>query len=141
MEHSTDKSRHESDARDIQILDILSRNSRLSNSEIGRIMNLSEGTIRKRISKLVDSGVIRKFTIQLGKSQSEAIILIKYSHAEKNTVLLKLKEIPGNFYEISGKNDLAMLVEYHNLEYLNEIVDRIRSIDQVLDTETLIRLK
>ena len=104
-------------------------------------MNLSEGTIRKRISKLVDSGVIRKFTIQLGKSQSEAIILIKYSHAEKNTVLLKLKEIPGNFYEISGKNDLAMLVEYHNLEYLNEIVDRIRSIEQVLDTETLIRLK
>ncbi|MCL4356420.1 MAG: Lrp/AsnC family transcriptional regulator [Candidatus Thermoplasmatota archaeon] len=141
MEHSTDKGLNKPDDKDIQILNILKKNSRLTNTEIARMLNFSEGTVRKRINKLLETGTIRRFTIELGRSYKEAIILIKYKHSEKLTVLSQLNEIPGNTYEISGKNDLAMFVEFYNLEYLNDIVDRIRSLEYVMDTETLIRLK
>ena len=141
MEHSTDKGLSKPDDKDIQILNILKKNSRLTNTEIARMLNFSEGTVRKRINKLLETGTIRRFTIELGRSYNEAIILIKYKHSEKLTVLSQLNEIPGSTYEISGKNDLAMFVEFYNLEYLNDIVDRIRSLEYVMDTETLIRLK
>ncbi len=141
MEHSTDKGLSKPDDKDIQILNILKKNSRLTNTEIARMLNFSEGTVRKRINRLLETGTIRRFTIELGRSYNEAIILIKYKHSEKLTVLSQLKEIPGSTYEISGKNDLAMFVEFYNLEYLNDIVDRISSLENVMDTETLIRLK
>lgn len=141
MEHSTDKGLSKPDDKDIQILNILKKNSRLTNTEIARMLNFSEGTVRKRINKLLETGTIRRFTIELGRSYNEAIILIKYKHSEKLTVLSQLNEIPGSTYEISGKNDLAMFVEFYNLEYLNDIVDRISSLENVMDTETLIRLK
>ncbi len=141
MEHYTDKGLSKPDEKDIQILNILKKNSRLTNTEIARILNLSEGTIRKRINRLMETGTIKRFTIELGRSYNEAIILIKYTHSEKLAVLSQLKDIPGSTYEISGKNDLAMLVDFHDLEYLNDIVDRIRSLESVKDTETLIRLK
>ena len=45
------------DERDRKILEILQDNSRLSNTEIAKIIGVSEGTIRKRIKRLIDEGI------------------------------------------------------------------------------------
>ena len=59
------------DETDYNIIDILRENSRETNMEIARKLNVSEGTIRKRIMNMVNNGIIRKFTIETSISISE----------------------------------------------------------------------
>ncbi len=53
------------DQKDKQILDILMSNSRTPYTEIAQRLNVSEGTVRKRIKRLEDEGVIREYTIDI----------------------------------------------------------------------------
>ena len=128
------------DEKDWAIIDILRRNSRTSNSDIGRELNVSEGTIRKRIQKLLHDGTIKRFTVVLRNEGVEGIILIR-TEPRKSKELLDF--ITGKFDEIlefSGRFDLAIRVNTKSLDELNKIVDELRGMDGVRNTDTLIRL-
>jgi hypothetical protein len=47
------------DRLDYEILSVLQQDGRRSFTEIGKKLGVSEGTIRKRVMRLVDDGVIR----------------------------------------------------------------------------------
>lgn len=128
------------DDKDWAIINLLRDNSRLSNSEIGRMLNVSEGTIRKRISKLVATGVIKKFTIKTGLEGVDGIILIRTELKKSQDVISKVKETYDDVYEFSGRVDLAVRVNCNSLDELNRVVNDIRGIDGVKNTDTLIRL-
>ena len=51
------------DQLDFQILELLSNNSRISVTEISKQIGRSHSATRLRLAKIVDSGVIEKFTI------------------------------------------------------------------------------
>ena len=53
------------DQLDFQILELLSNNSRISVTEISKQIGRSHSATRLRLAKIVDSGVIEKFTIIL----------------------------------------------------------------------------
>ena len=53
------------DQLDFQILELLSDNSRISVTEISKQIGRSHSATRLRLTKIVDSGVIEKFTIVL----------------------------------------------------------------------------
>ena len=53
------------DQLDFQILELLSDNSRISVTEISKQIGRSHSATRLRLAKIVDSGVIEKFTIIL----------------------------------------------------------------------------
>ncbi len=53
------------DEKDKEILDILMSNARTPFTEIAQRLNVSEGTVRKRIKRLEDEGVIREYTIDI----------------------------------------------------------------------------
>ena len=53
------------DKLDFQILELLSNNSRISVTEISKQIGRSHSATRLRLAKIVDSGVIEKFTIIL----------------------------------------------------------------------------
>ncbi|MCK4969923.1 MAG: winged helix-turn-helix transcriptional regulator, partial [Thermoplasmata archaeon] len=50
------------DELDINILKLLRDDARLSFRNIGKELNMSTGTISQRVKRLVNDGVIRKFT-------------------------------------------------------------------------------
>ena len=50
---------------DKTIIKILTKDSRTPNTEIAQKVNLSEGSVRARIDKLISSGAIKNFTITL----------------------------------------------------------------------------
>ncbi|WP_393970932.1 Lrp/AsnC family transcriptional regulator [Oxyplasma meridianum] len=129
------------DQRDWDIIKILKHNSRLSNSEIGRLLNISEGTVRKRISKLVKDKVIKEFTIDLGISDVEGIVLVRIDPRKTSIIQTSLKKNFQDIYEFSGRADLAVRISCNSLDVLNSQVDSIREIDGVKGTDTLIRLK
>jgi DNA-binding Lrp family transcriptional regulator len=53
----------ELDELDHKILELLTKDGRMSYAEIGRLLNLSRVSVRERVNKLVDNGVIEHFTI------------------------------------------------------------------------------
>jgi len=131
---------------DEKILEVLKEDGRASHIEIGKKVGLSEGAVRKRIKAMVDSGVISKFTIQLGFMKgAKAVALVSVdpqiptSEVSKN---LK-KKIPGIevVYEITGQYDIAAIISTLNIAEVNHCVEEIRSVNGVANTNTMIILR
>ncbi len=65
------------DDLDEKILEVLKLDGCASHTDIGKKVGLSEGAVRERIKVMVDSGVISKFTVQLGSTKgAKAVALV-----------------------------------------------------------------
>ncbi len=128
------------DERDWKIIELLNRNSRISNIEIATRLGISEGTVRHRIHKLLNDGVIRNFTVSLGSGAFTSIILVKVNPEDSGNVLLDLRRRFNEIYELSGSYDFSVRIIAQKLDEINKAVDTIRSIEGVRETDTLIRL-
>jgi len=53
----------------MKIIELLQENSRISYTEIAKILGVTETTVRKRIAELEKKGVIRKYTIEVDPSK------------------------------------------------------------------------
>jgi DNA-binding Lrp family transcriptional regulator len=124
---------------DIHILQLLKENSRIKFTHIGKSVGLSEGAIRRRIKNLVNTGIIRKFTIET-HSNSEGIVLIKTEPAFTMEVVNGLKNIADRIFELSGDFDIAALISATDLTELNKKVDNIRKLPYIKSTNTLMKL-
>ena len=129
---------------DRKIIKILKNNGRATYSEIGKEVSLSEGAIRKRINGLMDSGVIRRFTVKVGLTQgAEAIMLISINPAfptsEISHVLMKIPYVE-TVYEITGPHDIAVIISAMNIAEVNECIVKIRRVNGVTNTNTMIIL-
>lgn len=127
------------DEIDIKILEILRQDSRTKYVKIAEIVDLTEGAVRRRVKKMLEQGVIRKFTIET-KAEVEGIILVKTDPAQTRKVALKIKGVSDKVFEVSGDYDIAALIQAYSIEELNRKVDNIRGLPEVLDTNTLIKL-
>ena len=128
------------DEKDAEIIEILRSNARTKNTHIARQIGLTEGAVRARITNLSKSGAIKKFTVETGSVGVEGIILIESEAGKSKDVVAKLKEVSNKVFEMSGEFDAAVLVKAADVDHLNSIVDKIREIDGIVATSTLIRL-
>ena len=96
------------DSRDRQILEILRQNSRYTNTEIGNIIGVSEGTVRKRISKMIFSHTIKKFTVETSNDGVDGIVLVRVDLKKAQQVISEIKKKYSEIYEFSGKIDIAV---------------------------------
>ncbi|MEM3068382.1 MAG: Lrp/AsnC family transcriptional regulator [Nitrososphaerales archaeon] len=133
------------DKIDQQIIGILKENSRLTYSAIGKKIGLSEVAIRKRIKNLMSRGVIKRFTIEVNISQrANAIVLISVSPSTStSSISEKLSKIEGvkDVHEITGQYDIFVNISAPSIAEVNKCVDDIRSIEGVVNTNTMIILR
>ncbi len=128
------------DDKDWAIIEILRKNARTSNSDIGRELNVSEGTVRKRIQKLTEDGTIKKFTIVLRNQGVEGVVLVRTEPRKAKEIFDYIRSRYDEIYEFSGRYDIAIRVNCRSLDELNTMVDELRVLDGVRNTDTLIRL-
>lgn len=57
------------DERDEKIIEILRNDARTPNTEIANVLDISEASIRNRIEKLREKGVIKRFTVEVDPSK------------------------------------------------------------------------
>lgn len=139
------RKRHEfMDWTDFRIIELLDANSRISNTEIARNLGISEGTVRKRIENLVNSGLIEKFTIEFGvKRGMKAFVLIRHLPQKNPKEIVKtIKAIPEvrSCFQTTGKWDIIARVFTDSSEGFNKVIDKIRSFPWILETESLVVL-
>jgi DNA-binding Lrp family transcriptional regulator len=133
------------DSLDDQIIRILQSNSRKSFVEIADEIRLSESAVRRRIKNLIDSGIIKRFTIELeaGKKTSAITLISVSSTADTSVVSSNLMKLNGVeiIYEITGQYDIAVIIVAPTIAEINEYIDEVRKIEGVSDTNTVIILK
>src|ERR671933_772640 len=136
---------NEFDSTDERIIQLLREDSRKSFVDIGAHIGLSESAVRRRVKNLMDSGLIRRFTIEMGTSnKTSAITFISVdSHVETDIVCSKLRDLEGIevIYEITGQYDIAVVIAAPTIADINRSVDNLRRIEGVSDTNTVIVLR
>ena len=133
------------DKVDENIIGYLKEDSRESFVDIGKKLKLSESAVRRRVKNLVDSGTIKKFTLELGEENStSAIVLVSVDSAtDTSKVSLKLAKLDGvkTVYEITGQYDITTIMSATNIAEINSTIDALRKIPGVVDTNTVIILR
>jgi len=130
---------------DERVISILREDSRKSFVEIAKQVNLSEAAIRRRVSNLMKSGIISKFTIETNVGpQANAISLLSVNPSfPTSEISNRLKKTKGvqSIYEITGEYDIAVIVGGSNIAEINGTIDEIRKLSGIDDTNTVVVLK
>ncbi len=133
------------DKVDEKIIEYLKENSRESFVDIGKKLKLSESAVRRRVKNLLGSGLIKKFTIELGEENAtSAIVLVSVDSAtDTSKVSSKLTKLEGvkTVYEITGQYDITVIISAATIAEINNSIDALRKITGVVDTNTVIILK
>lgn len=119
------------DEVDLQIITLLQDNSRLSNKEIGAQIHMTGQAVGVRINKMVEKGLIEKFTLLVNKEKAGITItaLIKIymktlDHNKMKRLIISTNEII-EAYRTSSDCCYFIKVETNNNETLNHILDQI----------------
>jgi len=133
---------------DWEIIGELQKNGREPNSTIAKKLNVTEGTIRQRVKKLLEAGVLR-VSGQLNPEFLEGHQMILMGINIKES-----KRLESTFHELSsleevhsvaitsGRYDLFIqVIVSNNLGVVNFLTKSMSKIDGISQTETFVLLK
>jgi DNA-binding Lrp family transcriptional regulator len=133
------------DKIDEKIIEFLRNDSRESFVDIGKKLKLSESAVRRRVKNLVDNKTIKKFTVEVGDSNStSAIVLISVDSAmDTSKVSSKITKLEGvkTVYEITGQYDITVIISAPSINDINTCIDALRKIPGVTDSNSVIILR
>ncbi|MFX1470614.1 MAG: Lrp/AsnC family transcriptional regulator, partial [Promethearchaeota archaeon] len=110
--------------------------------DISQNVGKTEATIRRRVKKLKDEGIIKKFTIEYtidNKPRTRATVKIEPDFKEIKRILKELLEIEEitDVWRLSGDCGLFLKVEIPSLELFNPLIEeKISQIKGIKIVET-----
>ena len=103
------------DSINLKIVEILSKNSRTPFTEIARRLKVSESTIRKRVSSLESSKIIKKYSLVVDANkigfENVALIGVDVMPEKYLDVAKKLAELDGVKFAASSTGDHMFMLE------------------------------
>ena len=127
------------DDLDRHILSILRRDSRTPYTEIADRVGTSEGTVRNRVERLVDEGIIERFTVATRTGNVKAMIEVSVA-VDVDTTDVSARMAEWNevdfVWQASGEEDIVMVVDAADTDAINELITQARDLDQVRNTKT-----
>lgn len=130
------------DVIDLKILEELKMDSRMSFNEISKRIMKTEATVRRRVKKLREDGIIKRFTIDYvvdTKPKTSATIKIEPDFKDIKRILNELKEIEEitAIWRLSGDCGLLMKVDIASIEKFNPLIEeKISQISGIKIVET-----
>jgi DNA-binding Lrp family transcriptional regulator len=130
------------DKIDHALIAALRRDGRRSVSDLAQEIGVSRATIRARLDRLVESGEIAGFTVQLKSDMQEpairAITLIEVEGKSSDQVVQRLSGMPEvlAIHATNGRWDLIAEIGTSDLPSFDETLRRIRLVEGISATET-----
>jgi DNA-binding Lrp family transcriptional regulator len=117
---------------DKNIINALYDNASLSNDEIAKMLNVSRGTIRNRLIKLEQEGIIKNYSIRARLHKidlSEAIVGLDIMPEEYINALDSVSKLDfvKEVYRTSGDHSALIMIITNS----DEIKDKIQEINKV----------
>lgn len=116
---------------DIEIINLLKENARASFAEIGRKIALSPSSVRERVQKLEDLGVIKSYSIQLNQALLgnglEVFILLKIFDGKLKYILSEINTFPEvqEVFRITGPYNIHIRVALRDQLHLQQFIDKL----------------
>jgi Lrp/AsnC family transcriptional regulator, leucine-responsive regulatory protein len=119
------------DTRNIELLDLLRDDSRLSTSELARRVGLSAPAVRERILRLEESGIIRGYRLELDAAALgypvAAFVRVRPAPGQ----LPKLAELARSMAEVvechrvTGEDCFVLKVHLRSIDELDKLLDQL----------------
>ena len=135
------------DDTDRQLIAQLRRDARISIAALATRLKVSRGTVTNRIKRLEDSGVIVGYTVRvrpdLLQSAIKAWMSIAVDGNQTRAVIASLLGEPNvaTLHDTNGRWDLLAELRAENLQELAKVLERIRLVKGISNTETSIHLE
>jgi DNA-binding Lrp family transcriptional regulator len=135
------------DATDQQLLSLLRKDARTSVATLATKLGVSRGTVTNRVTKLEDAGIIVGYTVRLRPdsqpSEIKAWMSVAVEGNETRSVIASLLGEPGvaTLHDTNGRWDLLAELRAANLAELSQVLERIRLVRGISNTETSIHLQ
>ena len=137
----------EFDATDRAILELLQENCKQPMAAIGQKVGLSAPSVVERIHKLEEAGVVTGYVAlvdarRLGKDVSAFIGVSTDKPSAIGDVEMQVAGIDDvlECHHVTGAHTLMIKAKTENTEALETLIERIRSFDGVVRTETMVVL-
>ncbi|WP_338729659.1 Lrp/AsnC family transcriptional regulator [Haladaptatus sp. DJG-WS-42] len=127
------------DALDREILSILRHDARTPYTEIASTVGTSEGTVRNRVERMTEDGVIERFTVTTRTGNIKAMIEVRVAvDVDTRTVTDKMAEWEevDFVWQVSGEEDIVLIVDAADTQGVNELITQAREMDEVVRTKT-----
>ena len=135
------------DETDHQLIALLRQNARLSVAALAARLGVSRGTVTNRMRRLEDDSVIVGYTVRLRpdvpRNEIKAWMSIAVEGNQTRSVIASLLGEPGvaTLHDTNGRWDLLAELRAENLQDLAKVLERIRLLKGISNTETSIHLE
>lgn len=132
------------DELDERLIGLLKKDARASFVELADALGTSEGTVRSRMKRLVESGAIRRFTVVTAGHTVKALVGVRVaSHVPTSSVSKKIQDLQGvtDVWEVSGDVDILARVDVPSTEGLDDVVEQVRTMEDVEGTDSRLILR
>jgi len=127
------------DDLDRRILSILRRDARTPYTEIADRVGTSEGTVRNRVDRMTEEGIIERFTVTTRTGNVKAMIEISVEMnvdtAAVGDRMVEWEEVDF-VWQVSGEDDVVLVVDAVDTRAVNELISQAREMDEVKSTKT-----
>lgn len=135
------------DEIDHKLMSLLRQDARLTVAALAAKLQVSRGTVTNRIRRLEDDGVIVGYTVRLRPdvqhNEIKAWMSIAVDGNQTRVVIASLLGEPGvaTLHDTNGRWDLLAELRAQTLQDLASVLERIRLIKGISNTETSIHLE
>ncbi len=134
------------DDTDRQLISLLRKDARMNVATLATRLGVSRGTVNNRLRKLEDERVVVGFTVQL-RPDAEPNKIRAWTHVlvdgnQTRAVIASLLGEPGveALHDTNGRWDLLVELRAESMVQLSELLERVRLIKGIANTETSILL-
>ena len=134
------------DDTDRQLISLLRKDARMNVAALASKLGVSRGTVTNRLRKLEDEQVIVGYTVRLRPDAEPGAIrawmLVLVDGNQTRAVIASLLGEPGveALHDTNGRWDLLAELRAETMPQLSQLLERVRLIKGIANTETSILL-
>ena len=136
----------ELDAKDREILEVLSKDARIALKSLAGRIGLSRSATTERVANLERSGIIRGYRADIGEIDANVIRAILLVTLQRTPAMGLLDQLATDarvrrVSSVSGQLDLVVEVETRTIDDLNQVRDNVARHEFVDDITTSVVLR
>ena len=122
---------------DWKILELLQHNARISNTEMGKLVGLSQPAVTSRIQKLEDAGVIEGYVARVNPKylgrEINTFIRLRTNHTNMHLCFKTFDRIPQiiEVYRITGEDCFMVKASFEEMSQLQSTIDTLAKLGMV----------